>query len=126
MSLGSGVAAVTPRRATRMPSKLLSEDDILDWMSSEKVDQVLPGERANLAAMSAHRDMVDDLALFTSEGRQAGGIRDMKFVARVRKDRLLAMLAVVPDLLMDKKKFYEWLDRNQKFSAYTRVKGRRK
>lgn len=80
------------------------------------------GER--LDAIKRIRDLSDDLATYTSHGRIMGG-KDMKRVASIPHTVLYAAIALEPDLLLKKEKFYGWLDRHPEYCMYHRQRGRR-
>lgn len=71
-------------------------------------------------AMKETREINDDLATYTNHGRKMAGNGEYKRVATIPHTVLQAAMTLEPDLLINKKKFYSWLDRNPAYQAYTR------
>jgi hypothetical protein len=111
------------------------------WIApSEKyVDQITDAENFRQAAPDYWNPRLDAIAELREANRaleaytsfsigMAGASRktgDWKRVASVPHTILQAALVLEPDLLLEKKNFYRWLDRHPEYQAYQRTQGRR-
>lgn len=101
--------------------KLLSDDDVLDYITDPAVlTRRVPRYIERFDAIREEQHMSEAFAQMTSWGRRMGGTGEMKRVATIPHAVLEAMLRVQPDLLLDKRKFYAWLDRHEAYQAYRR------
>lgn len=71
-------------------------------------------------ALQDMRDAYHDVGLITSFGRQLAGSNHWKRVASIPAPLLGQMLEIMPDLLLQKEKFYDWLDKHPEFGTYQR------
>jgi ATP adenylyltransferase/5',5'''-P-1,P-4-tetraphosphate phosphorylase II len=78
--------------------------------------------RGRFDAAKQLRQAYEDLATYTNHGRNMGGARDYKHVATIPAPLVAAALCLEPDLMIDKKKFYAWLDKHPGYQAYHRSK----
>jgi len=93
---------------------------VLDFISeAETVEERMPRYEGVFDAIAEIAAAEDDLAVLGSWGKQhfrAG----MGRVASIPPSTLNGMLMIQPDLLTDKRKFYEWLDRHPEYQTIRR------
>ena len=98
-------------------------DDLLD---TKALVERLPQYQERLDALASIRGMSDDLSTLTNYGRMHNGAAGpIKWVASVPLPVMEMALLAEPDLLLNKAKFFAWMDRHPEWMAYTRKRARR-
>lgn len=101
-------------------------DEILDTIAdSDELVRRLPHYGERFEAVKEIREATDDLSTFSNWGRMVPGDKRLKRVASLPVVVLELALAHQPDLLLNKQKFYAWLDRHPEYYTYHRRKGPR-
>lgn len=103
------------------PENLIASDERMNWIRDG--DETSYSDRFDLIKQMRQAD--EDLATITNHGRVMGGTGEYKRVASIPQSVMVAAMVLEPDLLLNKKKFYSWLDRHPEYCTYNRTRGAR-
>jgi len=90
---------------------------------ADKVVAHAPHMADRFDALAELRNAYDTLGTITNHGKIMAGDQ-YKRVASIPAPLLAAAICLEPDLLIDKRKFYGWLDRHKEYCVYPRSNGR--
>jgi hypothetical protein len=93
-------------------------DEISD---SEVLADRIPRYSQRFEALKEIREASEDMWSYTTYGRQhiSGGTRR---VASIPEPLLSRLLEIEPDFLINKPKFFRWLDKNPDYATYRRAR----
>lgn len=99
----------------------LGKDEVLDTLAdSAELVRRMPEYAERFDAIKEIRDATDDLSTFSNWGRMIPGDKRLKRVASLPVVVLELAMVHQPDLLINKDKFYAWLDRHPEYYTYRR------
>lgn len=108
-----------------MPYIATSPDKLMDDLAnSDDLVRKVPGHEEMLDGVREIREASEQLATISNWGKLEAADQNMKRVASIPQYVLQLALVYQPDLLMNKKKFFAWLDRHPEYFTYNRRKGK--